>query len=92
MSELERKRPPLHPGVVIHDALEEQPVVQIAEQLGVSAEDLQAVLDGRAPVTPELALRLGRLFGNGPDLWLALQTKYDRARLAAELARIPEPA
>jgi len=91
-SPIERERPPLHPGAVIRDALEEQPVALVAEQLGVRVQDLQDVLDGYAPVTPELALRLGRLLGNGPDLWLALQTKYDRARLAAELARIPEPA
>ena len=84
------ERMPLHPGEVIHDALDEQPVADAARQLGVRLQDLQAVLDGLAPVTPELALRLGRLFGNGPDLWLALQTKHDRARLAAATAvRLP---
>jgi plasmid maintenance system antidote protein VapI len=40
-----------------------------------------AILIERAPVTPEMALRLGKLCGNGPDLWLALQSRFDLERL-----------
>jgi plasmid maintenance system antidote protein VapI len=35
-------------------------------------------------VTPEMALRLGKLCGNGPELWLALQTRFDLERLRRE--------
>jgi antitoxin HigA-1 len=92
------ERQPLHPGAVIADALgyaESPPpeqVKEVAARIGVAEQRLLDVLHGDAPVTPELALRLGRLLGNGPDLWLALQVKYDRQRLAAELDRIPEHA
>jgi antitoxin HigA-1 len=39
-------------------------------------------------VTPEMALRLGKLCGNGPELWLALQTRYDLERLRREKAAV----
>jgi len=61
------------------------------------AKNYQAVHEGRcyriSSVTPEMALRLGKLCGNGPELWLALQTRYDLERLsrekAAEIEAIP---
>src|ERR1700737_3472914 len=54
---------------------------EIARLLGVSRQPWHAILTERAPVTPEMALRLGKLCGNGPDLWLALQSRYDLERL-----------
>ena len=66
---------------------------EIARLLGVSRQTLHAILTERAPVTPEMALRLGKLCGNGPDLWLALQARYDLQRLSrakrAEIDAIP---
>ena len=66
---------------------------KIARLLGVSRQALHAVLTERAAVTPDMALRLGKLCGNGPELWLALQTHYDLERLrrekAAEIEAIP---
>jgi addiction module HigA family antidote len=50
---------------------------EIARLLGVSRQTLHAILTERSPVTPEMALRLGKLCGNGPELWLVLQTRYD---------------
>src|SRR5262249_20687935 len=70
-----------------------RPRVEIAQLLGVSRQALHAILGERASVTPEMALRLGKLCGNGPELWLALQTRYDLDRLrrekAAEIDAIP---
>ncbi len=66
---------------------------EIARLLGVSRQTLHAILTERAPVTPEMALRLGKLCGNGPDLWLALQARYDLERLSkaksSEIDAIP---
>jgi addiction module HigA family antidote len=66
---------------------------EIARLLGVSRQTLHAILTERAPVTPEMALRLGNLCGNGPELWLALRTRYDLERLReekrAEIEAIP---
>jgi addiction module HigA family antidote len=73
-----RRRPPLHPGAVIADALGDDPSMSVVgERLRMPQQRLLEVLQCRAPVTPEIALRIGRLLGNGPDLWLALQAKYD---------------
>jgi len=88
--------PAMHPGELLRDEILPalgRPRIEIARLLGVSRQALHAVLAERAAVTPEMALRLGKLCGNGPELWLALQTRYDLARLsrvkAAEIAAIP---
>ncbi len=88
--------PPMHPGELLREEILPalgRPRVEIARLLGVSRQALQDVLAERAAVTPDMALRLGKLCGNGPELWLVLQTRYDLERLrrekAAEIAAIP---
>jgi addiction module HigA family antidote len=46
---------------------------EIARLLGVSRQTLYDILEERQPVTPAMALRIGKLCGNGPDLWVDLQ-------------------
>jgi antitoxin HigA-1 len=53
--------------------------------LKVSRQTLNAILHGEAPVTAAMALRLGKLCGNGPELWVNLQARYDLDRLSREL-------
>lgn len=66
---------------------------EIANLLGISRQALDAILTERGSVTPEKALRLGKLCGNSLELCLVLQTRYDLARLnrekAAEIDAIP---
>jgi antitoxin HigA-1 len=80
------KRPPaMHPGELLREDVIPalgRTRTEIAHHLGVSRQTLHAILTERAPVTPEMALRLGKLCGNGPELWLGLQTRYDLERLA----------
>jgi addiction module HigA family antidote len=76
--------PAMHPGELLREDV--LPALgrtraEIARLLGVSRQTLHAILTERAPVTPEMALRLGKLCGNGPELWLALQGRYDLDRL-----------
>jgi addiction module HigA family antidote len=87
---------PIHPGEVLReDVLPAvgKTKVEIAALLGVSRQHLYDILDEKKPVTPATALRLGKLFGNGPELWIDLQRTYDLAivgkELADDLARIP---
>jgi addiction module HigA family antidote len=86
----------MHPGELLREDIIPalaRTRAEIARHLGVSRQTLHAILTERAPVTPEMALRLGKLCGNGPDLWINLQGRYDLERLSkikrAEIAAIP---
>src|SRR3954447_5661638 len=87
---------PMHPGELLREdvlpALK-RPKTEIAKLLGVSRQTLYDILAERQPVTPAMALRLGKLCGNGPDLWLNLQQGYDLRRaekeIKDEIAAIP---
>ncbi|MBU3887206.1 HigA family addiction module antitoxin [Methylosinus sp. KRF6] len=57
----------------------------VAEALGVSRQTLYDVLSGKQAVTPALALRLGKLFGDGPEPWLRMQQAHDVWRLSREM-------
>src|SRR5262249_23726674 len=83
-----RGLPPMHPGELLRDEILpalNRPKTEIAKLLGVSRQTLYDILDEKQPVTPTMALRLGKLCGNGPDLWLNLQKRYDLARAEQEL-------
>ncbi|HEY0836725.1 MAG TPA: HigA family addiction module antitoxin [Azospirillum sp.] len=89
------QRPPTHPGELIHEILDDHlhlSVVDAARRLHVTRQALHAVLSGRAAVTPAMALRLGRLFGKDPALWLNMQVAHDlwhaEQTLASELNEI----
>ena len=86
----------MHPGELLREDILPamgRSVSELAELLGVSRQTLHAILAERAAVTPAMALRLGKLCGNGPNLWVTLQARYDLAVLepamAEELDRIP---
>ena len=78
------ERPPIHPGEVLREdvfpALRLS-VSEAARRLGVSRQQLHRILAGTHPITVEMALRIGRLVGNGPGLWLRMQQNHDLWRL-----------
>jgi antitoxin HigA-1 len=83
-----RGLPPMHPGELLREEILptiDHPKTEIAKLLGVSRQTLYDILEERQPVTPSMALRLGKLCGNGPDLWLNLQKRYDLHRAEQEL-------
>src|SRR6201993_3544915 len=89
-------RSAMHPGELLRGDVVPalgRPRAEIARLLGVSRQTLHAILTERAPVTPEMALRLGKLCGNGPELWKNLQTRFELDRLSKvkneEIAAIP---
>jgi addiction module HigA family antidote len=91
-----RGLPPMHPGELLRDEILpafDRPKTEIAKLLGVSRQTLYDILEERQPVTPAMALRLGKLCGNGPELWLNLQKRYDlhraRQKLREEIRKIP---
>lgn len=93
------KRCPTHPGALLkEDVLPalRLPVAEAARQLGVSRQTLYKILGQTSPVTPEMAVRLGKWCGNGPGLWLRMQQAFDlwhaERALGAVLAGIPSHA
>jgi addiction module HigA family antidote len=93
------RRPPIHPGEVLREDVLPAlglSVSEAARRLGVSRQQLHRILACTHPITPEMALRIGRLAGNGPELWLRMQQTYDlwhaEQRLHEELARIAPAA
>lgn len=89
----EMKRPPTHPGELLHEQLEEigMSVSAAARHLGISRVHLHRVLSGKNPVSGEVAVKLGRMFGNGPDLWARMQLAHDLwyAERAVPLDAVP---
>jgi antitoxin HigA-1 len=75
----DRKVRPIHPGEVISDILEDLEMTQtkFAEILGVSRRSVNEIIQGRRPITVDMAIRIGKALGNGPQLWLNLQQKVD---------------
>jgi len=76
---LEKQVRPVHPGEVIADLLEDLEITTIdfAKKLDVSFEIVEAIIQGHLPVTVDMAIRLSKALGNGPQLWLNLQHKVD---------------
>ena len=81
---------PTHPGEVLREdvlpALA-MPKTEIARRLGISRQTLYDILDEKQPVTPAMALRLGKFFGNGPEFWLNLQRDYDLRTLEPRMRK-----
>lgn len=95
MSERMQNRPPTHPGAILReDVLPAlgMTVTDAAKALDVSRQQVHRIMAETAPVTPEMALRLGKFCGNGPDLWLRMQASYDlwhaRRDLEPEIERV----
>ena len=71
---------PLHPGLLVKDALIDNTglsVTKAAERLGVTRTTLSRLLNGHAGISPEMALRLSKLFQTTIESWLNLQLQYD---------------
>ena len=71
--------PPIHPGAFLKEALQDSGTSQaeFARVIGVSPMRVSHVVNGTRPVTAELALLIGRAFGQSPQYWLNLQAAYD---------------
>ncbi|MEA2817675.1 MAG: antitoxin HigA [Rhodospirillaceae bacterium] len=91
-------REPTHPGEPMREILDEDvrmPIADAARRMQVSRPALYAVLNGTGAVTPEMALRFGRLVNAAPDLYVQMQMRRDlwlaEQWLKDQLAKI-EPA
>jgi addiction module HigA family antidote len=88
--------PPTHPGELLREdvipALAKTKT-EIARLLGISRQTLYDILDEKQPVTPAMALRVGKLTGTTPESWLNMQHAYDlrlaEQKLGKQIDKIP---
>lgn len=75
-----RMAKPAHPGEILR-ALYLEPlnvtITQAATALNVTRKHVSAIVNGRAPVSPDMALRLAVVFATEPEIWVNLQAQYD---------------
>ena len=86
--------PPMHPGELIREDLLPALGVsktELARSLGISRQTLYDILNERQPVSAEMAVRFGKLFGNGARFWANMQRAFDLAiaEQNVDVSRIP---
>ena len=75
-----RMHNPPHPGEVLKDGVFADNLVSVtdaATALGVTRVSLSRVLNGKAGVSAEMAVRLGKWLGTGPEVWINMQAQYE---------------
>ena len=89
------KREPVHPGEILREDVLDNLNISVSEAaklMGISRQQLHRILACTHPVTTEMALRIGKFAGNGPDIWLRLQQSYDiwhiEKKMKTELSKI----
>lgn len=89
-----RGRCPSHPGALLREDVipaTGRSKAEIAQLLGISRQHLYDILRERKPVSPAVAVRLGKLFGDGGGVWVRMQGAYDtwRAERKEDVSKIP---
>jgi addiction module HigA family antidote len=90
MSSLKRTMPIIHPGEILKSELIETnglTVTEVAAMLKVSRQALSNIINQKADIIPEMALRIATVFGGTPDLWLRLQAKHDLEIAAKKISQ-----
>ena len=75
-----RMHNPAHPGEILKEMYMGPlgvTITQTADALGVSRKHVSGIVNGRVPVSPDMAARLASVFGTEPDIWINLQAQYD---------------
>jgi antitoxin HigA-1 len=90
-------RCPVHPGELLREVVipaTGRTKTEIASLLGISRQHLYDITEGRKPVSPAIAVRLGKLFGDGAGVWVRMQAAYDtwHAARTVDTSKIPTVA
>lgn len=85
---------PAHPGEILSEIVipaTGRSKAEIARLLGISRQTLYDILNCKQPVTPAVAVRLGKLFGDGAGIWVRMQAAYDtwHAEREVDVSGIP---
>ncbi|OOS01310.1 addiction module antidote protein, HigA family [Canicola haemoglobinophilus] len=68
---------PAHPGKVLKEFIADFTITEIAQRLGITRVMLSRIINGKAPITPDMAIRLSQLLETSSAFWLNLQAQYD---------------
>jgi len=82
---------PAHPGRIIKSACLEPlglSITEGAKVLGISRQTLTKIINGRAGVSAEMAIRLSKAFGSTADTWVRMQASYDLAQALKDESKI----
>ncbi|HQO02614.1 MAG TPA: HigA family addiction module antitoxin [Spirochaetota bacterium] len=74
------KKRPTHPGILLHEEVLKPlgiTITEAAARLGVSRKTLSGVINGRYPVTTDMALRIAKATDTTPESWLNMQIRLD---------------
>jgi addiction module HigA family antidote len=83
----------VHPGEILEEILEQNQITQssVARRLGMAQSKINEICHGRRGVTPDMAMRFGRLFGQSPLFWLNLQKNWELSQLDESVYAAIEP-
>ncbi|MBI2539188.1 MAG: HigA family addiction module antidote protein [Deltaproteobacteria bacterium] len=87
---MKMKNPP-HPGRIVRQECIEAlglTVTEAARALGVTRQALNNLVNLKAGISPEMAIRLSKAFGSSPEVWLGMQMAYDLAQLEKQTSKI----
>jgi addiction module HigA family antidote len=84
------KNPPHPGGVVLRQCIEPMglTITRAAEALGVTRTTLSELVNGKRGISPEMAVRLSKVFGGSAESWLTQQAHYDLAQVPADRIRL----
>lgn len=82
-------RQPTHPGEILKEDI--FPALKLnashaAQMLGISRQYMGDILNGKKPMTPLMCLKIGKLVGNEPQMWMNMQAKYNLWEVAQDQA------
>ena len=83
-------RPPTSPGaMLLEEHLKPAGMTQttLAEQMGVTVQTVNAIINGRRAITAEMAIKLSKALNTAPQFWMNLQTNYDLWHAERKLAK-----
>src|SRR6185437_3721831 len=90
MDSLKRNMPVIHPGQFLKEELivaNNLTITEVAGMLKVSRQALSNIINMKADISPEMALRISTVFGGTPEIWLRLQAKYDLQIAGKKISR-----
>ena len=86
-----RMKNPPHPGRIVRQECIEPlglTITEAAERLGVTRQTLNNLVNEKAGISPEMAIRLSKAFGSSPEVWLGMQMEYDLVQAEKNAGRI----